>query len=161
MASLEPKVIVQQNPHFMRIIINRPKVINSLDLETIQLLDDALNHAENHEEIRVIVLEGAGDRGFCAGGDMKAIYQAVKDNDVERGMRFFQQEYALDYRLHMFPKPVIVLAKGIVMGGGLGLAAAAPICVATETTRMAMPETRIGFFPDVGASGWMFSWTME
>ena len=156
MSSVEPKVIVRQNGHFMTITINRPKVINSLDLETVQLLNNALNLSETLDEVRVLVLDGAGDRGFCAGGDMKAVYQAVKDHDVDQGMAFFKAEYALDFRLHRFPKPVIVLANGIVMGGGLGLAAAAHICVATETTRMAMPETRIGFFPDVGASGWMF-----
>jgi enoyl-CoA hydratase/carnithine racemase len=99
---------------------------------------------------------GAGERGFCAGGDLKELTGAVRDGRVDLADRFFREEYALDLLIHQFPKPVVVLAHGITMGGGLGLAAGADIVVATEHTRMAVPETRIGFFPDVGATGWLF-----
>jgi enoyl-CoA hydratase len=80
----------------------------------------------------------------------------VREGRVERALHFLSEEYALDLSLHRFPKPVVVLADGITMGGGLGLVAGADLVVATERTRMAMPETRIGFFPDVGATGWLF-----
>ena len=104
-----------------------------------------------------MVICGAGDRGFCAGGDLKELTRAVQAGAVHLADQFFHDEYALDLMLHQCPKPVVVLAHGITMGGGLGLAAGADIVVATETTRMAMPETRIGFFPDVGGTGWLFT----
>jgi enoyl-CoA hydratase/carnithine racemase len=80
----------------------------------------------------------------------------VREGRVDQALHFLSQEYALDLAIHRFPKPVIVIADGITMGGGLGLAAGADLVIATERTRMAMPETRIGFFPDVGATGWLF-----
>ena len=104
-----------------------------------------------------MVICGAGDRGFCAGGDLKELTGAVQAGAVHLADQFFQEEYALDLMIHQCPKPVVVLAHGITMGGGLGLAAGADLVVATETTRMAMPETRIGFFPDVGGTGWLFA----
>lgn len=102
-------------------------------------------------------MSGAGERAFCAGGDLKELLWAVAGRVLERTDEFFREEYALDLLIHQFPKPVIVLADGITMGGGLGLAAGADLVVATERSRLAMPETRIGFFPDVGATGWLFA----
>ncbi len=107
--------------------------------------------------MRLIVLSGAGERGFCAGGDLKGLLWAVQGGAYHRSDEFFREEYALDLLIHQFPKPVVVLADGITMGGGLGLAAGADFVVATERSRLAMPETRIGFFPDVGATGWLFA----
>ena len=107
--------------------------------------------------VRLVLIEGAGEKGFCAGGDLKELTQAVREHQVHLADQFFREEYDLDLLIHDSPKPVLVLAPGITMGGGLGLAAGAAIVVATETTRMAMPETRIGFFPDVGATGWLFT----
>ena len=150
-------MVVQEDNHMQRIVLNRPGVINSLDLEMIRSIQSALDDAEQSESIRLVLLMGNGEKGFCAGGDIKAIAQALKHTDTHQLVRFFEEEYALDLRIHGFPKPVIVIADGITMGGGLGLAAGADIVVATERTRMAMPETRIGFFPDVGATGWMFT----
>jgi enoyl-CoA hydratase len=149
-------VITRQNNQIFSIILNRTNVINSLDVEMIRLIQKALNDAESSSRIRLVLLMGNGDKGFCAGGDVKTIYRAVKQGDMDRAMEFFREEYALDLRIFSFPKPVIVLAHGITMGGGLGLAAGADMVMATEKTVMAMPETRIGFFPDVGATGWMF-----
>ena len=151
-------VITSLNSPMLSITLNRPSVINSLDVEMIRLIQDALDEAESSPSISLVLIKGAGDKGFCAGGDIKAIYNAVKQGDPDRGgMIFFREEYELDLRIFKFPKPIIVLAHGITMGGGLGLAAGADMVVATENTIMAMPETRIGFFPDVGATGWMFS----
>jgi enoyl-CoA hydratase/carnithine racemase len=116
----------------------------------------ALDEAENESGFQSVLLMGNGERGFCAGGDLRALAEAVKRRDFEAADRFFKQEYALDLRIHRFPKPIIVLADGITMGGGLGLAAGADLVVATENARMAMPETQIGFFPDVGATRWLF-----
>jgi len=150
-------VIQEKRGHLMRITLDRPHVINSLDLAMIRLIQWCLDEAENSGVIKGVVLHGSGAKGFCAGGDIKWIYQNVQERAFDRAMGFFEEEYALDLRIHNFPKPVIVLAHGITMGGGLGLAAGADIVVATEHSRMAMPETRIGFFPDVGATGWLFA----
>jgi len=123
----------------------------------IRLLTLGLEEALAAADVRLVVIGGAGDRGFCAGGDLKELTQAVQAGAVHLADQFFREEYALDLMIHQSPKPVVVLAHGITMGGGLGLAAGADLVVATEATRMAMPETRIGFFPDVGGTGWLFT----
>jgi len=141
----------------MTIGLNRPRVLNSLNLEMIGAFDNALDEVEREERFQFVLLFGVGEKGFCAGGDIRAIAEAVRQNLSARALESLAAEYALCLRLHRFPKPLIVLADGITMGAGLGLTATADIALATERTRMAMPETRIGFFVDVGATGWMFS----
>ncbi len=150
-------VVIQQTGQMLAITLNRPQAINSLNLEMVRLLQAALNIARQETRIHFILLKGAGERGFCAGGDLKTLAQAVQAGEARRAEQFFQEEYALDLDVHEFPKPVVVLADGVTMGGGLGLAAGADLVIATERTRIALPETRIGFFPDVGATGWLFS----
>jgi enoyl-CoA hydratase len=152
-----PPIRVERSPGLMALVLNRPRVLNTLNREMIRLLAQALEQARAAAEIRLLVISGAGDRGFCAGGDLKELTQAVQSGAVHLADQFFQAEYALDLMIHQYPKPVAVLAHGITMGGGLGLAAGADLVVATEATRMAMPETRIGFFPDVGGTGWLFT----
>ncbi len=152
----EPSVIIYHDGPVLHITLNRPQVINSLDLNLIRQLAKALDEAEASLRIQVVLIMGAGTKGFCAGGDIKALVRAIKNEGEKPALTFFAEEYELNLRLHRFPKPVVVLADGITMGGGLGIAAGADLVVATEKTRMAMPETRIGFFPDVGATGWMF-----
>jgi enoyl-CoA hydratase/carnithine racemase len=138
------------------ITLNRPAVLNTLTLEMVRLIRRSLEEAAKNEAVRLVVLRGAGDRAFCAGGDLKAAAQAVRSGAYGQMDNFFREEYALDFFIHHYPKPVMALAHAITMGGGLGLAAGADLTVVTERTRMAMPETRIGFFPDVGATGWLF-----
>jgi enoyl-CoA hydratase len=141
----------------MGLVLNRPRVLNTLNREMIGLLRRGLEEALAAADVRLVIISGAGGRGFCAGGDLKELTQAVQGGAVHLADEFFQAEYALDLMIHQCPKPVVVLAHGITMGGGLGLAAGADLVVATEATRMAMPETRIGFFPDVGGTGWLFT----
>jgi enoyl-CoA hydratase/carnithine racemase len=141
----------------MALVLNRPRVLNTLNREMIRLLTRGLEAALAAAGVRLVVICGAGDRGFCAGGDLKELTRAVQTGEVHLADRFFREEYDLDLMIHQSPKPVAVLAHGITMGGGLGLAAGANFVVATEATRMAMPETRIGFFPDVGGTGWLFT----
>jgi enoyl-CoA hydratase len=140
----------------MSILLNRPRVLNSLNTEMLRLIGRALDEAERDDSIGFVVLSGTGEKGFCAGGDIKALAMAAKSRQLWEDYEFFDAEYALDLRICRFPKPVVVLADGITMGGGLGLSAGADAVVATERTRMAMPESRIGLFPDVGATGWLF-----
>ena len=154
---VEQAVIARRQPQMMSIVLNRPRVLNSLNLEMIRTIEQILDEVEAEEQFRFVLLYGAGERGFCAGGDIKAIVQAVEQEVPLPADEILREEYDLGLRLHRFPKPVIALADGITMGAGLGLVAAADMVVSTERTRMAMPETRIGFFPDMGATGWMFS----
>ena len=148
---------MQSHPGLLVVTLNRPRVVNSLNLAMVRSLRQVLEEAREAPAVKMVLLKGAGDRGFCAGGDLKALAQVVQRRDWERARRFFREEYDLDLLIHGFPKTVVVLADGITMGGGLGLAAGADLVIATEHTRMAMPETIIGFFPDVGATGWLFT----
>ncbi|MBU4000970.1 MAG: enoyl-CoA hydratase/isomerase family protein [Proteobacteria bacterium] len=152
----DSSVLISIENSLMTIALNRPGAINSLTLNMIESMQNALDQAANSPEIQLVFITGKGEKGFCAGADVKAASKAVGQGRKDEAMRFFIQEYALDLTLHRFPKPVVVLAHGITMGGGLGLAAGAGLVLVTETSRMAMPETRIGFFPDVGATGWLF-----
>ena len=153
----EPEVLIRKGPRMMSVILNRPRALNSLNIEMIRSIQNALDQAETDNRFRFVLLYGTGEKGFCAGGDVKALARAIREKSVLRADLILKEEYDLLLRIHRFSKPVIALSDGITMGAGLGLAAASDIAVATERTRMAMPETRIGFFPDVGSTGWMFT----
>ena len=153
----ERSLRVEVKGFVMTITLDRPEALNTLNLEAVRGIRRAMDEGAESDDVRLILLRGSGSRGFCAGGDIKFMSQAVRGRDVDRALRFLREEYDLDLLVRRFPKPVVVVAHGITMGGGLGLAAGAGLVLATEQTRMAMPETRIGFFPDVGATGWMFA----
>lgn len=151
----EPQILMERQAGMLELILNRPQVLNTLNPGMIRGLQQGLDAARAEADCRLVLLRGAGERGFSAGGDLKALVQLVREKSWDRAMEFFQEEYALDLDLHRFPKPVLAFASGITMGGGLGLAAGADLVVVTEDSRLAMPETGIGFFPDVGATGWL------
>jgi len=136
--------------------LNAPHVLNSLSLEMCEALAAQLDDWERDAEIAVVILQGAGDKAFCAGGNLRSLYgymqqgsQDVLHADIGR---FFAVEYRLDYTLHHYRKPLLVWGHGIVMGGGLGLMVGASHRVVSHATRLAMPEISIGLFPDVGGS---------
>jgi len=139
-----------------RATLNAEKSINSLTLEMIGLLDRQLQAWADDPQVVCVFLDGAGEKGFCAGGDVRRLYESAKDCGAtkrnEYAEFFFGQEYRLDHRIHTFAKPIIVWGHGVVMGGGVGLLAGASHRVVTESTRFAMPEITIGLFPDVGGS---------
>ena len=149
-------VIRRRTSSGMSIILNRKEALNSLDLEMVRLMTGYFNEALADDECKLILFYGLGDRGFCAGGDIRRLAADMRNNNLDDVDKFFLEEFSLDLMIHRSPKPVIVIADGITMGGGLGIASGADWVIATEKTRMAMPETRIGFFPDVGATGWMY-----
>jgi enoyl-CoA hydratase len=153
----EQNVLLSRFPSMTSIVLNRPEAINSLTEGMIDRIGDALSEATSDENCGFVLFYARTGKGFCAGGDVKTLARLGKEKEFDKVDRFFQKEYDLDLKIHIFPKPVIVIADGITMGGGLGITAGASIRIATERTRMAMPETKIGFFPDVGATGWMFS----
>ena len=133
------------------ITLNRPKAINSLTHTMVTALSTVLTEWEHDDEIRAIVLSGAGERGLCAGGDVVTIYHSARADGVE-ARRFWYDEYLLDAQIGRYPKPYVALMDGIVMGGGVGVSAHARVRIVTETTKMAMPEVGIGFIPDVGGT---------
>lgn len=133
--------------------LNSEKTLNSLSLPMIERLNPQLDAWQDDEVIDAVVIRGAGERAFCAGGDIQALYESMtRDPSLALADRFFEQEYRLDYRLHCFPKPIVSLGTGIVMGGGLGIFSASSVRVVGPRSRIAMPELTIGLFPDAGAS---------
>lgn len=133
------------------VCLNRPKALNALSHATVRRLMAVVEQCRLDDGIVALVLRGASDKGFCAGGDVRELYHsAIAGDDAWKS--FFVDEYRLDFALHTFPKPVVALMDGITMGGGMGLAQAADLRVVTERTRLGMPETKIGFVTDVGAT---------
>ena len=135
--------------------LNRPKAINAVTLEMFHDIDKALDVFEADPAVAVILLEGAGERGLCAGGDIRALWESSKVKG-DLGKILWRDEYILNARIKKFPKPYIAFMDGIVMGGGVGLSAHASHRVVTDKTRLAMPEVGLGFFHDVGGT-WLLS----
>jgi enoyl-CoA hydratase/carnithine racemase len=135
------------------VTLDAPRTLNALSLAMIEALEARLDAWEADPGVVGIWLEGAGDKAFCAGGDVVALYRSLAESDDSRfAETYFAAEYRLDHRLHTCPKPVLVWGDGIVMGGGLGLMVGGFQRLVTETTRIAMPEITIGLYPDIGAS---------
>lgn len=133
------------------LLLNRPKALHSLNINMIRLLSQGLKRAEADASVKVVFLEGEGEKAFCAGGDIRAVTEAGKvGGSLARD--FFREEYTLNHYTGVFPKPYICIQDGITMGGGVGMSVHGPFRVATEKTLFAMPETFIGLFPDVGGS---------
>ena len=133
------------------VTLNRPAALNALSLGMIMALRRELASHAADPLVRAVILQGAGGKAFCAGGDIRDLYQSYKDSgSVHR--EFFVAEYPLDYSLYSYPKPHAVLMDGITMGGGMGLAQGSTPRIVGDRTRVAMPEVGIGFFPDVGGS---------
>jgi enoyl-CoA hydratase/carnithine racemase len=133
------------------VTLNRPAALNALSLGMVEELKAELGRFALDPGIRGVRLKGAGEKAFCAGGDVRALYDSFHCAGTLHN-EFFAREYPLDYQLHEFPKPYIALMNGIVMGGGMGIAQGSRLRVVGDRTRMAMPEVGIGFFPDVGAT---------
>lgn len=142
--------------------LNAPQTLNGLSLEMVDLLAERLTAWAQDDGVAMVVLQGAGEKAFCAGGDLHGLYRSMREhagqgawgNPVARD--FFEREYRLDYQIHTYPKPVLCWGHGIVMGGGVGLMMGASHRLVSETTRLAMPEVSIALFPDVGGS-WMLN----
>jgi enoyl-CoA hydratase len=162
MSPSHPDILTERRGRFGLITLNRPKALNALSLEMVRALTATLRDWADDDRIDAVALRGMGREGpfgaFCAGGDIRFFHQAALAGDP-RLEDFFTEEYALNHLVHRYLKPYVVLMDGIVMGGGMGIAghgAAHSLRVATERTKMAMPETNIGLFPDVGG-GWFLA----
>lgn len=151
----EGDLIVRREGAAGVIRLNRPKAINAMTLEMSIDIDAALDRFEADPEAAVIVLEGAGERGLCAGGDIRGLWESSREGG-DLGARFWRQEYVMNARIAKYPKPYVAFMDGLVMGGGVGLSGHASHRVATDRTKLAMPEVGLGFFPDVGGT-WLLS----
>jgi enoyl-CoA hydratase len=133
------------------ITLNRPRAINSLTHPMVTALSKVLADWEHDDNVRAVVLSGAGERGLCAGGDIVVIYHSAQADGSE-ARQFWYDEYLLNAQIGRFSKPYVALMDGFVMGGGVGVSAHGSVRVVTDTTKMAMPEVGIGFIPDVGGT---------
>ena len=133
------------------IVLNRPDNLNTLTFEMIQKINKILDDVESTDKIKLVIFTGAGDKAFCAGGDVKSFYEEKFTSSDKLRKNFFYHEYKLNHKISIFSKPIVSLVHGICMGGGVGLAMHGNIVVISEKVTFAMPETAIGLFPDVGA----------
>jgi enoyl-CoA hydratase len=134
------------------IVLNRPEALNSLNGAMIEGIRAALDAWRDDDAVTSVLVTSSSPRAFCAGGDIKAIRQAVVDGDHEAGPAYFAAEYDLDELIANYPKPYIAVIEAAAFGGGLGISIHGSIRIVTENAVLAMPETAIGFVPDVGSS---------
>jgi enoyl-CoA hydratase len=154
-AGEEGDLIVRREGAAGIIRLNRPKAINAMTYEMSQGIDAALDRFEADPAVAVVILEGAGERGLCAGGDIRGLYESSKAGG-DLGKQFWRQEYVMNARIAKYPKPYVAFMDGLVMGGGVGLSGHARHRIVTERTKLAMPEVGLGFFPDVGGT-WLLT----
>ncbi|QOV34538.1 enoyl-CoA hydratase/isomerase family protein [Streptomyces ferrugineus] len=152
MSAAEEPVLLHTTGRAGRITLNRPRALNALTHAMVRRIDEALTAWEHDPAVETVVITGAGDRGLCAGGDIRAIHDDARDGDGTASAAFWRDEYRLNARIARYPKPYVALMDGIVMGGGVGVSAHGAFRVVTERSRIAMPETGIGFVPDVGGT---------
>src|SRR4029077_14641061 len=154
LTSGDDEILVGQEGGLATLTINRPRALNALPLDNFGRMDPALRAWAADPSVHAVAVRGAGDRAFCAGGDVRAVYEAGLGVGGDPGLPavFFREEYELIRFIHRFHKPYIAIIDGITMGGGAGISVNGAYRVATERTLFAMPETAIGLFPDVGAT---------
>ena len=145
-------VVARRDRRIGRIVMNRPKALNALDLGMIRAIAAALESWRDDPAVQAVVIEGAGERAFCAGGDIRMIRSHVVAGEPGPVETFFTEEYGLNRAIATYPKPYVALIDGVCMGGGIGVSVHGSARVVTEHAMLAMPETAIGFFPDIGAS---------
>jgi len=145
------EVLAEVRNHIGHLTLNRPAGLNALTLDMVRTLHRQLEAWARDSQVHAVVLRGAGEKAFCAGGDIRSLYDSYQAGDTLHE-DFFVEEYALDLAIHQYRKPVLALMDGFVLGGGMGLVQGADLRLVTERSRLAMPEVGIGYFPDVGGS---------
>lgn len=149
---MEKEVLFEKKNGVGVITIHRPKKLNSLNREVLEELSVLLHRCEEDPEIKLLLLEGSGDKAFCAGGDIRAVYEFCQNGEIQMAMNVFRIEYEMDFHISNYSKPIISYMNGITMGGGVGMSIRTGFRLVNERTLWAMPEMKIGFFPDVGVS---------
>ncbi len=150
--SAEPEILFERQGCAGFVTLNRPHALNAATDNMVRSLAKQLDLWENDSAIDRIVVNASGDRAFCAGGDIRALYEQYKAGEVQKSIDFWRVEYTLNHRIKHYPKPYVSLIDGIVMGGGVGLSVHGMYRVAGDKYSFAYPEVGIGFFPDVGAT---------
>lgn len=153
--SAEPEVLIRVEGRAGCITMNRPKALNALTLGMVREIRKALDQWARDPAVHLVLLDGAGDRALCAGGDVLSLYESRKDGSA-LARTFWREEYQLNALIHRYPKPFVAIQDGIVMGGGIGLSSHAAHRIVSERSMLAMPETGIGLIPDVGGT-WLLS----
>ena len=151
----EPEILIRVEGGVGCITLNRPKALHALNHAMCEAMTQALLDWRDDAAIQSVLIDHAGERGFCAGGDIRMIAESGA-GDASAAKAFFMAEYRLNHLMFDYPKPITAIVDGIVMGGGVGISEPASVRIATERTTYAMPETGIGLFPDVGG-GWFLS----
>ncbi len=146
------EVICEKQGRAGVITLNRPRALNALTLNMVREMRRALDAWADDPQVTRIVVQGAGEKAFCAGGDIRRLTELLQVGDRDEALAFWREEYQLNIRIKRYPKPYISLLDGIVMGGGVGVSLHGSHRVAGERYLFAMPEVSIGFFPDVGAT---------
>lgn len=145
-------ILIRVQGHAGRITLNRPQALNALTEGMARALDLALRTWADDPAVKLVIIDAAGDRAFCAGGDIVDLYAAGRAGRFEEGQRFWRFEYRMNARIAAYPKPVVALMQGFTMGGGVGVGCHAEVRVVGASSRIAMPECGIGLVPDVGGS---------
>ncbi|MFI9202266.1 enoyl-CoA hydratase/isomerase family protein [Streptomyces sp. NPDC053048] len=148
----DDSVLVHTEGRAGRLTLNRPRAINALDHTMVRRIDRALTDWEADPAVETVVITGAGERGLCAGGDIRSIHADASSGGGAASADFWRDEYRLNARIARYPKPYVAVMDGIVMGGGVGVSAHGSVRIVTERSKVAMPETGIGFVPDVGGT---------
>ncbi|TDW31291.1 enoyl-CoA hydratase/isomerase family protein [Cryobacterium psychrophilum] len=154
----ESEVLCTRDGRVGHLSLNRPRAINALTHTMVNLLQSALDEWADDDSVQTILLTGSGERGLCAGGDIVSLYQDALSGDGREAARFWADEYRLNAAINSYPKPYVALMDGVVLGGGVGVSAHASHRIVTERSKIGMPETAIGFVPDVGGT-WLLSHT--
>lgn len=154
--SADPEILFEERGQLALVTLNRPRAINALTHGMLRELDRALGEWERDPNLTTIAIVGAGERGLCAGGDIVGLYRDATEGDGSAASDFWFDEYHLNARIARYPKPIVAIQDGIVLGGGIGISAHASHRVVTERSRLGLPEVGIGFVPDVGAT-WLLS----
>jgi enoyl-CoA hydratase len=145
-------VLIRKDGRAGLITLNRPKALNALTWDMCLAIEAALDDWRRDHQVDLILIDGAGDRAFCSGGDIADMYASAQRGDFGYGQRFWRDEYRLNRKIHHYPKPIVTFLHGYTMGGGVGIGCHASHRIVCETSRIAMPECSIGLVPDVGGS---------
>jgi len=145
-------IIIRKTGRAGHITLNRPKALNALTWDMCLAIEDALDGWQTDQDVAIIIIDGAGDRAFCSGGDIAEMYAAGKRGDYDYGRRFWRDEYRLNAKIFNYTKPIVTFLHGFTMGGGVGVGCHGSHRIVCETSQIAMPECSIGLVPDVGGS---------
>jgi enoyl-CoA hydratase/carnithine racemase len=144
-------VLIEKRNGLGLITLNRPQALNAINLEMVRVMYTTLKNWEHDDEVKVVLVKGAGEKAFCAGGDIRTVYESLKDGRSDH-LTFFAEEFELNQYIYQYSKPYIALMTGYVMGGGMGISQGASFRIVTPKSKISMPEVGIGYFPDVGGS---------